>query len=464
MKIITRFAPSPTGFLHIGGARTALFNFLFAKNKGGDFLLRIEDTDKLRSEEKYEKQIIKTLNWLGLEFQNNFVKQSKNINQHIMIANELLKKGFAYKCYCTDEEINKQKEICKKRGTPYIYNRKWRDPKDLKIPDDVDPVLRFKSKISGNTIIKDIVQGDKNIANSTIEDFIILRKDKSPTYQLSATVDDHEMKITHIIRGDDHMINSFKQKQIYDAMGWEIPQFAHVPLIHSKDGRKLSKRDGSSNIEEYIKNGYLPDAMRNYLLRLGWSYKDKEIFSMEESIKLFNLENIGKSPSKLDIDRIHSINVEYIKSLSDDDLFYQFSEYLNNYERNFELSSNILDQIKQSIHFLKNNTVSLKNIYLNAEYIFNYSKISKNFKFNPSEKEKEIIDSFVAKISKKNIIDIETLKKNIDEVIKENKIKFKEFGKPIRLCLICSERGPGITDIIKSLGIKETVRRLKLFT
>ena len=464
MKIITRFAPSPTGFLHIGSARTALFNFLFAKNKGGDFLLRIEDTDKIRSDEKYEKQIIETLNWLGLDFQHNLVKQSKNINQHIMVANELLKKGFAYKCYCTDEEINEQKEICKKKGIPYIYNRKWRDPKNLNIPENVNPVLRFKSKISGNTIIKDIVQGERNIKNSTIEDFVILRKDKTPTYQLSATVDDHEMKITHIIRGDDHMINSFKQKQIYDAMGWDIPQFAHVPLIHSMDGRKLSKRDGSSNIEQYIKEGYLPDAIRNYLLRLGWSYKDKEIFNMEESIRLFNLENIGKSPSKLDINRIRSINVEYIKSLSDNDLFYQFKEYINNYKYDFELSSNMLNQIKQSMHFLKNNAASLKNIYLNAEYIFNYDNISKNLNFTPNEKDKKIINSFVAKISRKNIVNNETLKKDIDEVIGDNKIKFKDFGKPIRLCLICSEKGPGITDIIKSLGIKETIRRLKLFT
>ena len=243
----------------------------------------------------------------------------------------MLEKGFAYKCYCSEEEINEQKEICKKKGIPYIYNRKWREPKNLRIPDNVSPVIRFKSKISGSTVIKDLVQGDRNIANSTIEDFIILRKDHSPTYQLSATVDDHEMKISHIIRGDDHMINSFKQKQIYEAMGWEIPQFAHIPLIHSKDGKKLSKRDASSTIDEYIKEGYLPDAIRNYLLRLGWSYKDKEIFNMEESIKLFNLENIGKSPSKLDIERIKSINIEYIKSFNDDNLFQQFQEYLKNF-------------------------------------------------------------------------------------------------------------------------------------
>ena len=273
MKIITRFAPSPTGYLHIGGARTALFNYLFAKNQKGDFLIRIEDTDKIRSKEIYEKQIIHTLNWLGLDFNNKFIKQSDNINLHVKVANILLEKGFAYKCYCSEEEINEQKEICKKKGIPYIYNRKWREPKNLLIPDNVSPVIRFKSKISGSTAIKDLVQGDRNIANSTIEDFIILRKDYSPTYQLSATVDDHEMKISHIIRGDDHMINSFKQKQIYEAMGWEIPQFAHIPLIHSKDGKKLSKRDASSTIDEYIKEGYLPDAIRNYLLRLGWSYK-----------------------------------------------------------------------------------------------------------------------------------------------------------------------------------------------
>ena len=234
MTFICRFAPSPTGPLHIGGVRTALFNWLLAKKNKGKYFLRIEDTDKERSKDEFKKQIISSLAWLGINHDGEEYIQSKNISKHVLIAEELLKKGYAYKCYCSEEEINEQKDKCKKKGIPYVYNRKWRDSKDLQIPKDIQPVIRFKSKISGNTIIKDLVQGERNISNSTIEDFVILRKDKSPTYQLSATVDDHEMKITHVIRGDDHMINSFKQKQIYDAMGWEVPSFAHIHLIHSE--------------------------------------------------------------------------------------------------------------------------------------------------------------------------------------------------------------------------------------
>ena len=239
MSFNCRFAPSPTGPLHIGGVRTALFNWLLAKKNKGKYFLRIEDTDKERSKDEFKKQIISSLSWLGIEHDGEEYIQSKNINKHVAVAEELIKKGFAYECYCSEEEINEQKDKCKKQGIPYVYNRKWRDAKDLKIPEGVKPVIRFKSKISGNTIIKDLVQGERNISNSTIEDFVILRKDKSPTYQLSATVDDHDMKITHVIRGDDHMINSFKQKQIYDAMGWEVPNFAHIPLIHSEQGKKI---------------------------------------------------------------------------------------------------------------------------------------------------------------------------------------------------------------------------------
>ena len=289
MSFNCRFAPSPTGPLHIGGVRTALFNWLLAKKNKGKYFLRIEDTDKERSKDEFKKQIITSLSWLGIIHDGEEYIQSKNINKHVAVAEELIKKGFAYECYCSEEEINEQKDKCKKQGIPYVYNRKWRDAKDLKIPEGVKPVIRFKSKISGNTIIKDLVQGERNISNSTIEDFVILRKDKSPTYQLSATVDDHEMEITHVIRGDDHMINSFKQKQIYDAMGWEVPNFAHIPLIHSEQGKKLSKRDNASTLEDYVKIGIISDALRNYLLRLGWSYKDKEIFTKQESIDLFVL-------------------------------------------------------------------------------------------------------------------------------------------------------------------------------
>ena len=257
----------------------------------------------------------------------------QNIKKHKEIANELLKKGFAYKCYCSKEEIEEQKIKAKKANMPFIYNRKWRDVKDLEIPKDIKPVIRFKSKISGNTILKDLVQGEINISNSTIEDFVILRKDGSPTYQLSAVVDDHEMNISHVIRGDDHKINTFKQKQIYEAMGWKIPEFAHIPLIHSTEGKKLSKRDNASTLNDYIKIGILPEALRNYLLRLGWSYKDKEIFTLEESIKYFNLEGVGKSPSKLDMERILSINEHYIKNLDEKELYKSLKSYAEKHIR-----------------------------------------------------------------------------------------------------------------------------------
>ena len=341
MSFICRFAPSPTGPLHIGGVRTALFNWLLAKKNKGKYFLRIEDTDKERSKDEFKKQIITSLAWLGIKHDGDEYIQSKNIDKHISVADELIKKGFAYKCYCSEEEINEQKEKCKKQGIPYIYNRKWRDAKDLEIPKNLQPVIRFKSKISGNTIIKDLVQGERNISNSTIEDFIILRKDKSPTYQLSATVDDHEMRVTHVIRGDDHMINSFKQKQIYDAMDWKVPEFAHIPLIHSEQGKKLSKRDNASTIEDYIKMGILPDALRNYLLRLGWSYKDKEIFTKQESIDMFDLKGVGKSPSKLDISRIYSINESYIKAMDKKELFNYFKEYCNKFKNKLEDSKRI---------------------------------------------------------------------------------------------------------------------------
>ena len=279
MSFICRFAPSPTGPLHIGGVRTALFNWLLAKKNNGKFYLRIEDTDRERSKNEFIQQIINSLKWLGIKHDGEEYVQSKNIDKHIAVAEELVKKSFAYYCYCSEKELNEQKTLAKKKSLPFVYNRKCRDLIDKK---NEPAVLRFKSKISGSVLIKDLVQGDKNISNSTIEDFVILRKDSTPTYQLSATVDDHEMKVTHVIRGDDHMINSFKQKQIYEAMNWEVPNFAHIPLIHSDKGKKLSKRDNASTIDDYIKVGIMPDALRNYLLRLGWSHKDKEIFTKQE--------------------------------------------------------------------------------------------------------------------------------------------------------------------------------------
>ena len=459
MTFICRFAPSPTGPLHIGGVRTALFNWLLAKKNKGKYFLRIEDTDKERSKDVFKKQIISSLAWLGIDHDGEEYIQSKNISKHVLIAEELLKKGYAYKCYCSEEEINEQKDKCKKKGIPYVYNRKWRDSKDLQIPTDIQPVIRFKSKISGNTIIKDLVQGERNISNSTIEDFVILRKDKSPTYQLSATVDDHEMKITHVIRGDDHMINSFKQKQIYDAMGWEVPSFAHIPLIHSEKGKKLSKRDNASTLEDYIKIGIISDALRNYLLRLGWSHKDKEIFTKQESIDLFDLKGVGKSPSKLDMSRILSLNEHYIKNMEGKELFKLLKIYSEKFGKNIDKSKE--DSIIESISFLKNKAKTLDDIYKNSQYILQENiQISKDDLKLLDKPSKKILNEFLTEFKKMQTINKGSLEKLVNELIKKHKTNFKGIGQPLRISLIGSKYGPGIYDIILSLKKEVVVKRI----
>ena len=459
MSFNCRFAPSPTGPLHIGGVRTALFNWLLAKKNKGKYFLRIEDTDKERSKDEFKTQIISSLAWLGIEHDGDEYIQSKNITKHVAIAEELIKKGFAYECYCSEEEINEQKEKCKKQGMPYVYNRKWRDAKDLEIPKDIKPVIRFKSKISGNTIIKDLVQGERNISNSTIEDFVILRKDKSPTYQLSATVDDHEMNITHVIRGDDHMINSFKQKQIYDAMGWEVPNFAHIPLIHSEQGKKLSKRDNASTLEDYVKIGIISDALRNYLLRLGWSYKDKEIFTKQESIDLFDLSGVGKSPSKLDMSRILSINETYIKTIDEKDLFKFFKEYVSKYKTGIDQSKEAI--LIKSMGFLKNKAKTLEDIWNNAQYILKDAvEIGAEDKKLIDDLSKTIIKEFIVEYEKLISLSKETLEPVIKSLIDKHKTNFKGVGQPLRIALVGSRFGPGLYDVILSLDKTEIIKRL----
>ena len=460
-SVATRFAPSPTGPLHIGGVRTALFNWLYSKNKKGKFYLRIEDTDKERSKEEYKKQIIDSLKWIGINHDDKEYIQSENINKHKEIAKELLKKGFAYKCYCSVDEIKEQKEKAKKKGIPFVYNRKWRDAKNLEIPKNVEPVIRFKSKISGNTIIKDLVQGEINISNSIIEDFVILRNDGTPTYQLSAVVDDHSMNITHVIRGDDHKINTFKQKQIYEAMNWKLPEFAHIPLIHSEGGSKLSKRDKASTVDDYIKMGILPDALRNYLLRLGWSHQDKEIFSQEESINLFNLKGIGKSPSKLDMSRILSLNEHYIKHMDEKKLFNFLKIYCVTFRK--EIDNSKEKKLFSSMNFLKNKAKTLDNIYNNAQYILNdIIKISPDDLKLLDEFSRKVIKDFTSAFEKISIINKESIEKIVNELISKHKTNFKGIGQPLRIALTGSKFGPGLYDIVLSLDKNVTIKRLKM--
>lgn len=317
--VVTRFPPSPTGMLHIGSARTALFNWLYARNKGGKFVLRIEDTDRERYKPEWVQGIFDGLNWLGLDWDNEEVMyQFEQRHRHAEVAHELLKRGQAYYCYCAPEELESMREQAKAEGRPTFYDRRWRDrdPKDA--PAGVKPVIRIKAPLSGESIIHDDVQGEVHVENKQLDDFVLLRSDGTPTYMLSVVVDDHDMGITHVIRGDDHLNNAFRQKIIFEAMGWSVPVFAHIPLIHGPDGAKMSKRHGATGLFEYRDLGYLPEAVCNYLMRLGWSHGDDEIFSRDQAIAWFDdLKDINKGASRFDFEKLNSVNAHYLHHADD---------------------------------------------------------------------------------------------------------------------------------------------------
>ncbi|MEM6902928.1 MAG: glutamate--tRNA ligase [Pseudomonadota bacterium] len=318
MSVVTRFAPSPTGFLHIGGARTALFNWLFARHHGGTCLLRIEDTDRARSTEAAIDAIIEGLEWFGLDFDGDPVFQYARRDRHVAVVEELLAKGGAYRCYASQEELDQMRADAKAAGKPMRYDGRWRDRDASEAPDGVDPVIRLKAPMDGDTVINDAVQGEVTIANAQLDDMVLLRSDGSPTYMLSVVVDDHDMGITHVIRGDDHLTNAFRQHQLYQAMGWDVPVFAHIPLIHGPDGAKLSKRHGALGLQDYREMGFLPEAMQNYLLRLGWSHGDDEIINTQQAIDWFDLNGVGRAPSRLDADKLAHVNSVYLRDADPD--------------------------------------------------------------------------------------------------------------------------------------------------
>ena len=314
MTVVTRFAPSPTGYLHIGGARTALFNWLYARHTGGRFLLRIEDTDRQRSTQAAIDAIIDGLSWLGLAWDGEVVHQFARAARHAEVARQLLAEGKAYNCYCTPAELEAMREAQKAAGMPMRYDGRWRDRDPAEAPKDATPVIRLKMPRSGETTVIDRVQGEVKVANEQLDDMVLLRADGTPVYMLSVVVDDHDMDITHVIRGDDHLTNTFRQVQLYDALGWAKPEFAHVPMIHGPDGSKLSKRHGALGAEAYREMGYLPEALRNYLLRLGWAHGNAEIISTEEAIGWFDLEGVGRSPSRFDLAKLDNLNGHYIRA------------------------------------------------------------------------------------------------------------------------------------------------------
>lgn len=318
MTVVTRFAPSPTGFLHIGGARTALFNWLYARHHGGKYLLRIEDTDRARSTQEAIEAILDGLNWLDLAPDGDIVFQSKNAERHAAVAKELLAEGKAYHCYCSQDELAEMREKAKAEGRPMRYDGTWRDRDAAEAPEGIDPVVRLKMPQTGETTIKDEVQGEVTIANAQLDDMILLRSDGTPTYMLSVVVDDHDMGVTHVIRGDDHLTNAFRQYQLFAACGWDVPTFAHIPLIHGPDGAKLSKRHGALGVDAYRDElGYLPEAINNYLLRLGWAHGDEEIIGRDQAIEWFDLPAVGKSASRFDFAKLENLNGHYIRQADD---------------------------------------------------------------------------------------------------------------------------------------------------
>lgn len=320
MSVVTRFPPSPTGFMHVGNARTALFNYLFARRHGGKFLVRIEDTDRKRHSEEAVKAIFDGLEWMGLDYDGEAISQFSCLDRHTEVAMQMVESGKAYFCYCTPEELESMREKAKAEGSNAFYDRRWRDKKPSEAPEGIKPVVRVKAPIGGSTTIDDVVQGSVTVSHDQLDDFIILRSDGVPTYMLSVVVDDHDMGVTHILRGDDHLNNTFRQKIIFDAMGWKVPVFGHLPLIHGPDGGKFSKRHGAQSVGEYKELGFLPEALCNYLLRLGWSHGDDEIISREQAINWFNLENIGRAPSRFDFAKLESLNAHYIKECTPDRL------------------------------------------------------------------------------------------------------------------------------------------------
>lgn len=461
-EVRTRFAPSPTGDLHIGGARTALFNYLFSKNQKGKFLLRIEDTDKKRSSKEAIDIILNGLNWLGLDFDEEIIYQSQNIKNHQKAVEKLLATGKAYYCYTTKEELDQKRQEAQKNGEYFRFQSPYRDKiwaENAPKPHN-KPVVRIRSEKQGISIINDLIQGQVKTPNAEIGDFIILREDGTPTYNLSVVIDDSDMKISHIIRGDDHLTNSFAQKLIYQSLDLKLPEFAHIPLIHGSDGAKMSKRHGATNILEYQAMGYFPESMRNYLLKLGWSYQDLDIISDDQAQKLFNLKNIGKSPARFDFAKLDNFNKFYLKNKSEKELLELIKDDLG------EITQQNQDKIIKALEFIKEKAVKKDDLIEPTKiYIDNYRKeISADDLAKISDK-KDLV------ISIKNILEkienwtLEEIKEKLNNFCQENNLKIKDFGPAMRIILTFSGKSAGgIFDVIFILGKEEVLNRIGIIS
>lgn len=456
MSIITRFAPSPTGYLHIGSARTALFNYLFARKNNGKFLLRIEDTDQKRSTDLAITAIYQGLEWLGLDYDGEAVIQSQNIARHREVAYKLLENNQAYYCYTSVEELLEMREKAEKRGEVFRFKSEWRD-KSPSQSTAIKPVIRIKAPLQGETIINDLIQGEVRVSNNEIDDLVILRSDNTPTYMLAVVVDDYDMKITHIIRGDDHLTNAFRQKIIYQALNWKVPEFAHIPLIYGNDGAKMSKRHGATAVTDYAEMGYLPQAMRNYLLKLGWSHQNDEIISDSQAIDWFNLEAVGRSPSRFDFAKLNFLNKHYLKNLSNDEIF---SLILPSFNK--QISESEVQKIIKAINFCKERAETLTDLVSIVEPYFDNCK----FTINQGDQELLIKNQQLLNNLKQLVDSIDDwahdqIKEYFNKFCQEYNLKIKDFAPILRIALTgSSSSAGGIFEVIEIIGKSESQRRI----
>ncbi|GHT88600.1 glutamate--tRNA ligase 2 [Alphaproteobacteria bacterium] len=457
MTVSVRFAPSPTGVLHVGSVRTALFNWLFARHNNGKFLLRIEDTDKLRSTDENTRLIFETLNWLNIDWDEGHVIQSMNIERHKRAALELVEKGSAYRCYCTPEELFTKKEQALKEGVSYKYDKKCRDSQTEVA--DRPYAIRLKSEVAWKTTVDDMVQGEVTVENSQLDDLVLLRSDGTPTYMLSVVVDDHDMGITHVIRGDDHLTNTFRQIQIYKAFGWKIPVFGHIPLIYGPDGAKLSKRHGAASAQDYMKLGYLPEAISNYLLRLGWSHGDDEIITRTQAVEWFDFDSVGKSPARFDMAKLDNLNAHYMKERDNESLLNSLIPFMQCDVSQLETARILMgmDSLKQRAKTL----VDLANaaqIYVSAPVEF-----EETCRKYATEKHLCLLKEVIEIIENQTEIKEKELCDKITNFAKEKGEKLVEIAQAIRGALVGKLVSPSVFEIIEIIGKDDTVARLNKY-
>lgn len=459
--VITRFAPSPTGYLHIGGARTALFNYLFSKHHSGKFLLRIEDTDQERSTTEAKEAILRSMAWLKLDYDGNVVYQSERVKRHQEAVGELLRSGGAYYCFSSKEEIEQKRQEAIDQGKSFLFKSPWRDADPETYPTDVKPVVRLKSEISGSTTFHDLVQGEITVGNEHIDDMVLLRGDGTPTYMLAVVVDDHDMGVTHIIRGDDHLTNATRQIAIYKAFGWDVPAMAHIPLIYGPDGAKLSKRHGAVGVEWYKDAGYLPEALCNYLLRLGWSHGNDEIISRKQAIEWFDLLHVGKSPSRMDFDKLRSVNAHYIKHSDDKALFEMVMSDLEAaydkalVQKSSDLILRAISQIKVRAYLVGDLVDMAKTYIVGLEVRMNEEATQ-----IVQTTDKGLLEDIVALLASLES-DAVIIQDALKSFVKDKGLKMPEVMQPLRALITGTLSSPSISEIIAIIGMDEAISRIR---